>query len=268
MDRIFTRLTDDRNAAGAQKLAQLYDVPEDKARIAMTETVGELSYAMERNTLSRGGLADLIAAIGDRHHETYLDDPDALKTKTAKADGIAILDHVLGSKHQSRVIAGRAAKSAGLESSQVEAMLPAIAAMMMGALSKEAGQPLRDLMRQFGMGQTDQPTFSGQANQPVRSNQAGSVGQHEPLPIPGDNLPGLGRRSDDRRNPLDEFSDTLRRGKVNAPSGGGSLWQIARSLIGSILGFRSSGVLGWILRFLVVRYGGRILQMLLRIFVR
>ena len=57
------------------------------------------------------------------------------------ADGNGILGHLLGSKDVSRQLAGQAAAQTGIGEGVLKSMLPVVAAMMMGAMSKRVGQP-------------------------------------------------------------------------------------------------------------------------------
>jgi hypothetical protein len=52
----------------------------------------------------------------------------------------------------------------------------------------------------------------------------------------------------------------LRRGG----GGTGSLASVIRNIIGSLLGFGSKGVVGWIVRLILIRYGWRILAWVVR----
>ncbi len=86
------------------------------------------------------------------------------------------------------------------------------------------------------------------------------------MPIPGDNIPGLGRSNrypgpdDDQpdNNPYSRLPDIVRRGgqRVPAPDGGGSsgsLEDIIRSIIGNLLG-SNSGVIGTMIKLFLIRW--------------
>jgi hypothetical protein len=44
---------------------------------------------------------------------------------------------------------------------------------------------------------------------------------------------------------------------------GGGLWSVVRRVIGSALGFGNRGILGWLVRLIVMRWGWRLLQRVL-----
>jgi hypothetical protein len=267
MSSIFELLDGAQNGALVANIAHQFDSPVGETNAALKAVVEELAYNIDRNTLSNGGLSELVHAIGDGHHTRYLDEPDLLGSETMRADGNAILGHITGSKSASRRIAARTARETGLAPDTIEKMLPTFAALTMAGLAQQTRGPLADLMRQMTGGDASHPTTSPQS---AISGEA-DIGQHQPLPLPGDHVPGLdGKRS---TNPFDDFSDVIRGGRRRTPKGGGNgesggggtLWRMIRSIIASALGLRgSSGVMGWIVRFLIYRYGWRIVSSIFR----
>ncbi len=375
-----------RSAQGGAALANLgraYGLDPVQAEAVATAVMPELSARLERNTLSRGGLADLIQALGHGHHEIYVDDPRAVQHPQAIEDGKAILDHVTGSKDKSRAIADHAALATGVPASIIKAMLPVIAGMMMGGLSKAMKGGLGEIMGRMGgggqkgggggmqmprmpelpgggMGMPRQQTPTGDGandvlfpqrggqggardghggggrNTGVRTNSRGGLempdnpssipnendgsgirrgpmpperGQRSgsPLPLPGNRVPGIPGNSD---NPYGDLAEILRRGLglpggsgpvvipnpgggglpwpgggqggmpmpgeqrggmpggrgIELPGGnvgGGMLWNIVRSILGGAMGFQGGGVMSWLFRMVVMRYGWTILKTVL-----
>jgi hypothetical protein len=86
-----------------------------------------------------------------------------------------------------------------------------------------------------------------------------------PLPVPGDNIPGVGRRNryqepdpdqDDQQdnNPYSRLPDIVRRGGQRVPGpDGGSLEDVIRSILGNLLG-SNSGVIGTMIKLFLVRW--------------
>ena len=99
------------------------------------------------NTLSRGGLADLVEALGSGHHAGHLDKAEIFRDDAVRADGNAILRHVLGSKDRSRTLAARAARQCGLDARLVRAMLPGLAAVTMAGLAVRAKSSLGEILQ-------------------------------------------------------------------------------------------------------------------------
>jgi hypothetical protein len=176
-----------RQAHGGELIARLAHqhelTPEDAAAV-VDAVVPELSNFLERNTLSRGGLADLVGAIGHGHHEEYFDNPALIGSPQALEDGNAILGHITGSKDRSRGVADRAARASGIDAAIIRDMLPSIAGLMMGALSKQVKGSLGDVAaRASGGFLPDKPLPQGrpfpQQQQPPQRQpapQGGSTG--------------------------------------------------------------------------------------------
>lgn len=257
------RSAQDGKAIG--NVAQTFGITPAQAEAAIAAVVPQLGRAMERTSLSRGGLADIVAALGDARYQHVLADPAALKSPETAAAGIGLLEQMLGNKDQSRALAARAAASSGLTEMLIKQLLPYIIPMIVGGLAKSSGGALGDVLSKIpGMpgGSTRAPSgfdtgggFGGphasapqqQPYQPAPAPRSGS-----PLPLPGGHTP-LGDG-----NPYSDLSDTIRRGGSVGTSGG--LPGLVRSILGGLLGFQSRGVIGWIVRLIVMRWGWSILR--------
>ena len=106
-----------------------------------SDVIGQLAPALgrglQRNATSEGGLADLIGALQRGNHARYVEAPEAIERPETVDDGNAILGHIFGNKEVSRKVAARASEQTGVSDSIIKKMLPIIAAMAMGALSKK-----------------------------------------------------------------------------------------------------------------------------------
>lgn len=337
-------------------LARQFGITEEQARAAAKAVLPELAHAIERNTLSRGGLADLVHALGQGHHEAILEAPQYWRDPRVAADGEAVATHILGSEARVDALSARAARFSGLGEGVIRMLLPILAQMLMGAISRYAKGGLGDILsklpgsmsgsgggrprsREFETGGTmgegrgfelpkvelptggyplpPMPGSPGEVPAPVsRSPEARQPGGFD-LPLPRDDrgpgggfelpradlppaggfpLPPMppssetdrqmpsGRPSDTRYgdplpfplpgpggsrggdNPYGDLSDILRRGSRlpdGAAPGGGGLWSIVRSVLGSALGFGNRGILGWLIRLVVMRWGWTILRRIL-----
>lgn len=134
--QIFDVIAQAQNGRAIQNFARAANVEDEQMEAAIRSIVGDMTLSIERNTLNRGGLADLVRAAGDGHHEFILDHPQAMADPRVAMDGNEILEHILGSKDKSRGVALRAAQASGLSDGLIKMLLPYIAQMLMGALSK------------------------------------------------------------------------------------------------------------------------------------
>lgn len=129
------------NAQGGAQLQQLagkFGVSEHQARDAMAHLMPALAQGLKTNLTSPGGLDSLLAALQGGQHQRYLDNPQELDRPETIADGNNILGHILGSKEASRQAAARASEKTGLDPGILKQMLPMLATLAMGALSKQA----------------------------------------------------------------------------------------------------------------------------------
>jgi hypothetical protein len=124
------------NGAAVSQLANQFGLNQQQATSAVGSLLPALAGGLQRN-ISGGGLEDLLGALNKGQHQRYLDDPTALKSEAARADGNGILGHLLGSKDVSRQVAAQAATQTGISESVLKQMLPTVAALAMGALSKQ-----------------------------------------------------------------------------------------------------------------------------------
>jgi hypothetical protein len=103
--------------------------------------VPALAAGFQQNMSSPQGLDGLLGALGGGQHQRYVDDAAALGHPDTIDDGNGILGHVFGSKDVSRQVATQAAAQTGVGADVLKSMLPVVAAMMMGTMSKKLSQP-------------------------------------------------------------------------------------------------------------------------------
>ncbi len=127
-----------QGGAQVRQMGASVGVDENQAQSALAALLPALAGAVARNAQQPGGLESLLGALGDGHHQRYLDDPSALGDTATLQDGNAILGHLLGGKEVSRELASRVSGQTGIGPDILKKMLPLVAAMMMGGLSKGA----------------------------------------------------------------------------------------------------------------------------------
>lgn len=256
MNIIKQALAGSTSTNAVSELAHAFGTPPDATRVAIASVVDEFTTRLERNTLSRGGLAELVRAVGDTHHDAYRSDPTLLRGATMERDGKAILDHVFWSKDKSRAVAAHAARASGLPAGVVEDMLPSIAALSMAELTHAAAGPFDDILRRIpgldeALQEMQRQSRGGDVYEPRSAPGRGSTGDYDtvprmpeqrppygespprdqgygrttggipeqqPLPVPGEM-----RMPDDGSSRYDDLSDILRRGGFKVPGGGAEL---------------------------------------------
>jgi hypothetical protein len=113
-----------------------------------------LMRGMQKNTADDNGLAGLRRALESGGHERYLDKPELLASEETRNDGNNILGHIFGSKDVSRNVAASAAKDTGIDASLIKKVLPLLATLAMGAMSKKTsgGKELGSSVSKGGLG--------------------------------------------------------------------------------------------------------------------
>ncbi len=132
------------NASGGgpvRQLAQNFGLSEQQATSAVSALLPALGQGLARNTATPDGLQSLIAALSSNQHQRYLEQPELLDQQETVQDGNGILGHILGSKEVSRNVASQAAARTGLSSDLLKQMLPLVATLAMGALSRQNAAP-------------------------------------------------------------------------------------------------------------------------------
>jgi hypothetical protein len=130
-------------AAGGGVLNQVagqFGLNQNQAQSAIGALLPALMGGVQRNVQQEGGLESLLGALGGGNHSQYLDDPNMLGAQETTMDGNAILGHLLGSKDVSRAVAAQASQQTGIDTGILKQMLPIVASLAMGALSKQNAQ--------------------------------------------------------------------------------------------------------------------------------
>ena len=139
-----------QNGAAVNQLAQNFGLREDRAASALQALLPALSAGLKRNVESEGGLESLLGALAGGRHQQYLDEPDTLGRDETIQDGNGILGHILGSKDVSRQVARSAAARTGIGEDILKKMLPVVAAMVMGSLTKQTSSQGRHAAAEGG----------------------------------------------------------------------------------------------------------------------
>ena len=184
-------------------LATTFDLAPAAAEAALRATTAELAWYIERNTLSRGGLADVVETLGSGDHAKRLDKPDALRDPATRADGEAILEHILGSRGRSAAVAARVARRSGASKRTARSMLPILAVIAMAAMESRGQGPLGEILAVMPLAGPSEPGQSARRSRrhpaPTLRRRTLCTGQasarRAPGRGPGHWLPGARRRA-------------------------------------------------------------------------
>ncbi len=129
-----------QGGGAVQQLGQQFGLNNDQVSSALSALVPALAAGFQQNMSSPQGLDGLLGALGGGQHERYVDDANTLGHPDTIDDGNGILGHIFGSKDVSRQVAAHASSQSGIGADVLKGMLPVVAAMMMGTMSKRLGQ--------------------------------------------------------------------------------------------------------------------------------
>lgn len=161
-----------QGGGATQQLGQQFGLDESQVSAALSALVPALAAGVQNNVSSPQGLDGLLSALGSGQHQRYVDDAGMLSRADTIADGNGILGHILGSKDVSRQVASRASAQTGIGEGVLKSMLPVVAAMMMGAMSKRVTQPAG---QQAGVLPGSGDSLIGMLTPMLDSNRDGSV---------------------------------------------------------------------------------------------
>lgn len=181
-------LTGTQAEPAKQQLGAQFGLDDDLTQKAMAALVPALAGGLKSNASQPGGIEALLGALDKGGHSRYLDEPGLLSQPETTNDGNSILGHLLGSKEMSRSVASQAAAKTGLDSDLLKKMLPVVATMVMGSLSKrtEDEDTVSQLAGLLGGGDTKQQSGGlggllggilggGQSKQGQQSNGLGML---------------------------------------------------------------------------------------------
>jgi len=160
-----------QGGSGVQELGRQFGLNDSQVSSALSALVPALAAGFQQNMSSPQGLDGLLSALSGGQHGQYVDDPSVLGRADTMSDGNGILGHIFGSKDVSRQVATRAAAQTGIGASVLKGMLPVVAAMMMGAMSKGLTSPAAPQMTSPGAG----GSLLGMLTPMLDTNRDGSI---------------------------------------------------------------------------------------------
>jgi hypothetical protein len=161
-----------RAAQGGQALdhlARQFGLSQQQARDAVAALLPAYSLGLQRQTRSPGSLSALFGQMADAAHIPAFDQAGAAFAGQTKQQGADLLDMLFGSPAVSRQVANQAAAVSGVNPALLLQMMPVLAAILMGGMSKLSGAApgqdgsLADLFNQLLGSLASQPPRAGPA---------------------------------------------------------------------------------------------------------
>lgn len=213
MMNLFEMMQAAQNGQAMQNLARQYGLSQQQTQAAIEALLPAFSMGLQRQTqdpYAFGSLAQMMTA--SPFGKIFEASGSAIPPAAATA-GTDVLSQLFGSKEVSQAVAAQAAATSGVSQAILKQMLPIIAAMVMGGLSKTASsQGLGGILGQFaemmrGQMPGQQPAPAPQQTQapanPLEAILGGFFGNGQQPgagPAAGSNPPGPGQAG---ANPFD-----------------------------------------------------------------
>ena len=135
-------LSGEQGRVAMGQLAKQFGIEEAQAETALKALLPALSGGLKRNVEEPGGLESLMNALETGGHDRYIEQPETLAEEATAIDGDKILGHILGGGEMTEAVSEKAAARTGLTGGLMKQMMPVVAAMAMGGLSKQIKNPL------------------------------------------------------------------------------------------------------------------------------
>jgi hypothetical protein len=126
------------NGAAVDQIGRQLGLDASQTTSALEALLPTVAAGFQRSASSGAGLEGLLGALTGGAPSRYADDLSQLGQPAAVDDGNNILGQIFGSKDVSREVAARASAQTGIGADVLKAMLPMVAAMVMGAMAKGA----------------------------------------------------------------------------------------------------------------------------------
>lgn len=207
---IIEMLTRAQGGDAVKNLSRQFGLEENQTQAALEQLAPVIAAGLRRNTRNDEGLAGLVNALQRGNHDRYYDDPSALASPETIADGNGILGHIFGSKQVSRDVAAHAADTTGIGSGILKQMLPIIASILMGSMSKKTREPgLQDIIGDVLGGALGGRESSGNPGGGILGDVLGSILGGAQTPEPEDAPRSTTRERRSQTSLQDVFGDML-----------------------------------------------------------
>jgi len=123
---------------GLEELGRQFGLDENTTRSLAEQLTPTIASGAKQKAKEEGGLGALLGQLLGENEVAYYEEPAKAATPSAQRQGDQFLKDLFGSSEASREIAGAAAERTGTSQDLVSQFLAALAAMLQGAMQKQA----------------------------------------------------------------------------------------------------------------------------------
>jgi hypothetical protein len=132
----------------AEQLAAACMIAPARAEAALRAATPEFAWRVETAVLSRGGLADIVDALGCAERSACPKAGDLFRDEDALREGEAILALLFGTKDARRALAARLVRQSGVDAARIAGILPHLAVVAMAGLARRCHAGLSEILAQ------------------------------------------------------------------------------------------------------------------------
>jgi hypothetical protein len=130
-------------------LAKQFGLDEKQSSEALNQLLPAFSTALKRKSNSANGLGNLLSAASGAEYERVNDQLDGFEQNDVEKVGREALGNLFESKDVSLAVVEQVASKSGISIETLKSMLPYVASLVMGAISKNGQKSLGDLVGQL-----------------------------------------------------------------------------------------------------------------------
>lgn len=127
-----------QGGGGLEELGRQFGLDENATRSLAEQLAPTIASGAKQKAKEEGGLGALLGQLLGENEVAYCEQPAKAATPAAQAQGEQFLKNLFGSSEAPREIADAAAQRTGTSQDLVSQFLPALAAMLQGAMQKQA----------------------------------------------------------------------------------------------------------------------------------
>lgn len=132
---LFDTIAQAQGGQGIEALARQFNLSQVQAQAALDALLPAFSEGLKRQMADPWGMMNFFQSMASGRHASYFD--NAADPQAAQA-GDDVLAQLFGSKELSRAVAAQAAAATGIGQDVFKRMMPVVASMLMGGMSKQA----------------------------------------------------------------------------------------------------------------------------------
>lgn len=189
MMNLFEIMQSAQNGQAMQNLARQYGISMQQTQAALDALLPAFSMGLQRQTQNPYAFGSLAQMMTASPYARFFEAPSTGIPPGANSAGNDVISRIFGSQEVAQAVAAQAAATSGVSMAILKQMLPVIAAMLMGGLSKTASsEGLGGMLGQFaemmrGQMPSAQPAPQPQVN-PMDAILRGMFGQASAAPPP------------------------------------------------------------------------------------